>query len=75
MAFGAWLGADRLLEFAAIHRAAHEARLARYRELFSDPQLDSHLRATVAFGIHYEEAVLAWIADLPAILRPPEDGA
>lgn len=68
MAFGAWLGGDRLLEFAETHRAAHEARLGRYRALFSDAHLDGYLRATVAFGVHYEEAVLAWMAELPTLL-------
>jgi DNA-binding PadR family transcriptional regulator len=69
MAFGAWIGPDRLLEFARAHRTAHEERLARYRSLRDDPGLDGYLKATVAFGIRYEEAVLAWIAELPAILE------
>jgi DNA-binding PadR family transcriptional regulator len=69
MAFGAWLGADRLLEFAEAHRPAHEERLARYRDLFSAAHLDTFLRANVAFGIRYEEAVLAWLDELPVILR------
>jgi DNA-binding PadR family transcriptional regulator len=68
MAFGSWLGADRLLEFAEAHRGAHEERLARYRSLRDDPGLDGYQSATVAFGVRYEEAVLGWMAELPAIL-------
>ena len=68
MAFGTWIGADRVLEFAQAHRAAHEERLARYRSLRDDPGLDGYTRATVAFGVRYEETVLAWMAELPAIL-------
>jgi hypothetical protein len=68
MAFGSSLGADRLLEFAEAHRGAHEERLARYRSLRDDSGLDGYQRATVAFGVRYEEAVLAWMAELPAIL-------
>jgi DNA-binding PadR family transcriptional regulator len=68
-AFGAWIGADRLLDFAQAHRAAHETRLARYRSLRDDPGLDGYTKATVAFGVRYEEAVLAWMAELPVILE------
>jgi DNA-binding PadR family transcriptional regulator len=68
MAFGAWIGGERLLEFAQAHRAAHAERLARYRSLQDDPALDAYTRATVAFGVRYEEAVLDWMAELPAIL-------
>jgi DNA-binding PadR family transcriptional regulator len=80
MAFGAWVGPDRLLEFARAHRAAHEERLARYRSLRDDPALDGYTQATVAFGVRYEEAVLSWMAELPDILPPgglaagPESG-
>jgi DNA-binding PadR family transcriptional regulator len=68
MAFGAWVGPDRLLEFARAHRAAHQERLARYRSLRDDPAVDEYTRATVAFGIRYEQAVLDWMAELPEIL-------
>ena len=71
MAFGAWLGADRVLEFAEAHRPAHETRLERYRSLQSDAHLDNYLQAAVAFGVRYEEAVLAWTDELPAILSSP----
>ncbi|AOR30704.1 hypothetical protein BFF78_06260 [Streptomyces fodineus] len=29
-------------------------------------------RATLTFGIRYEEGVLAWMDDIPAILGPPD---
>jgi DNA-binding PadR family transcriptional regulator len=68
MAFGSWLGPARLLEFAEAHRPAHEEKLAKYRSLRDDPGLDGYQQATVAFGIRYEEAVLGWLDELPAIL-------
>ena len=68
MAFVAWIGPDRLLEFAQAHRAAHEERLDRYRSMRDDPALDGYTKATVAFGVRYEEAVLDWMAELPEIL-------
>jgi DNA-binding PadR family transcriptional regulator len=75
MTFGAWVGPDKLLEFAASHRATHEQRLTRYQSLRDTPGLGAYLQATIAFGIAYEEAVLAWMAGLPAILAdaPPPD--
>jgi DNA-binding PadR family transcriptional regulator len=71
MTFGDWVGPGRLLEFSAAHRSAHEDNLARYKSLRDTPGLDAYLQATVAFGIRYEEAVLAWMDDLPAILADP----
>ena len=68
MAFGAHLGPDHLLALAADHRAVHEERLARYRALAGAP-LDRYQRATLAFGIHYERAVLAWMDELPGVLE------
>lgn len=72
MAFGSWAGPGPLLDFAEGHRGTHEERLARYRALLAEPGLDPYQRATVAFGIRYEEAVLAWMSDLPAILGGPD---
>jgi DNA-binding PadR family transcriptional regulator len=68
MTFGRWVGPDKLLEFSAAHRVVHEQNLVRYRALRDTPGLDAYLQATVAFGIRYEEAVLAWMTDLPALL-------
>jgi len=68
--FGAWVGSERVLDFAAHQRPAHEERLAAYRELekvaveYGQP----FVGATVAFGIHYERAVLAWMDELPGLL-------
>lgn len=68
--FGAWVGREQLLGFASRQRPAHEERLARYRELgqaaleYDQP----FIGATVAFGIHYERAVLAWMDELPELL-------
>jgi DNA-binding PadR family transcriptional regulator len=68
IAFGAWLGPDRLLEMAAAHRPDHEQRLARYRAYLQDGGLDEYQQATVTFGIGYEETVLSWLDQLPGIL-------
>jgi DNA-binding PadR family transcriptional regulator len=78
MSFGRWVGPGRLLEFTAAHRAAHQDRLARYQALLADGGLDSYLRATVSFGVRYEQAVLAWMDSLPALLAdagPPGPGS
>ena len=69
MSFGAWLGPRRLLEFVEEHRRVHEERLARYLAMQADDgQGDPYQRATLAFGIRYEQAVLAWMDEVPQIL-------
>jgi DNA-binding PadR family transcriptional regulator len=68
IAFGSWLGPERLLEMASAHRPDHERRLATYRAYMRDEGLDQYQRATVVFGIAYEEAVLRWLDQLPAVL-------
>jgi DNA-binding PadR family transcriptional regulator len=68
IAFGSWLGPGRLTEIAAAQRPEHEQRLASYRAYQQDGGLDPYQRATVAFGIAYEEAVLHWLDELPGIL-------
>ncbi len=68
IAFGSWLGPERLLEAAAAHRPEHVKRLERYRAYRQDAGLDAYQQATVAFGLAYEEAVLSWLDQLPAIL-------
>lgn len=50
----------------------HRERLADYEAL--DAQLvengaGAHVRATLAFGLHYERAVLDWFAELPPEVR------
>ncbi len=69
IAFGAFLSRERLLEFAAAHRSGHEQRLAAYTELQAEgADGDPYARSTLAFGVHYERAVLAWMDELPALL-------
>jgi DNA-binding PadR family transcriptional regulator len=69
-AFGEFLGADRLLAMVAEHRPVHEKRLADYRDQLADPAMatDPYRRATLAFGQRYEQMVLAWMDELPALL-------
>jgi len=69
IAFGSFLSRERLLEFASEHRTVHEVRLAAYAELQAvGGDADPYARATLAFGVHYERAVLAWMDELPALL-------
>jgi DNA-binding PadR family transcriptional regulator len=68
IAFGSWLGPERLLEAAAAHRPEHVKRLERYRAYRDDAGLDGYQQATVAFGAAYEQAVLSWLDQLPEIL-------
>jgi DNA-binding PadR family transcriptional regulator len=58
------------------HHAIHQRRLAAYRSL--DRQLATtgiaeENRATLAFGICYETAVLRWFRQLPASINPSKD--
>ena len=68
LAFGASLDRDTLLAHIAAHRVDHERRLAQYRETLSSVDLDPYQLSTISFGVRYEEAVLAWMDDLPGIL-------
>jgi DNA-binding PadR family transcriptional regulator len=71
LAFGASGDRERLLGYVAEHRAEHERRLAEYRETAQAGGLDPYQQATLAFGVHYEQAVLAWMEEIPAILTAP----
>lgn len=78
VAFGASLPPGRLAKLLDEAEAHHQARLADYRA--TDEQLrasgvDPHTRATLSFGVHYEEAVLRWFADLPPTVRRRSSGA
>jgi DNA-binding PadR family transcriptional regulator len=75
LSFGSLIDRDRLLGYVETHRVIHEHRLAGYRDLKAAGGMDQYVRATIAFGIRYEEAVLAWIADLPSILTAEEGPA
>ncbi|MEU3844039.1 helix-turn-helix transcriptional regulator [Streptomyces sp. NPDC028635] len=70
IAFGGHLDRTRLLSYVDQHRTVHERRLKTYQARLGTAAFDIHQRATLAFGIRYEEAVLAWMDDLPAILGP-----
>lgn len=74
MSFGRSLDLQRLLDFLDEHEALHADRLAGYegkRQALDDP----YLEAVLAFGIHYERAVLAWAKEARDLLRsasPPK---
>ena len=68
LAFGAQLDTDRLLGYIATHRADHERRLAGYLDTAAEDDLDPYQQATLRFGVHYERAVLSWMAELPQLL-------
>lgn len=68
LAFGGFVDRQRLLGYLAEHRAAHERRLAKYLEQARTDGLDRYQQATLAFGRRYEQAVLAWLDELPELL-------
>jgi DNA-binding PadR family transcriptional regulator len=74
VSFGGALEPDALRRLLARTRAEHRARLAAYEQLDVDlaglPDGDPWGRATVAFGLLYERAALAWFDTLPASVRP-----
>ena len=69
--FSDHLSPHRLHDIITTQRAAHADRLATYRaaaqHLATDPTQTTRL-ATLRFGIHHEEAVLAWFEELPGML-------
>jgi DNA-binding PadR family transcriptional regulator len=73
LSFGSLLDLNRLLSYIEEHRAIHAQRLASYRDIVAAGGFDRYIQATLAFGIRYEEAVLAWIEELPAILTATGD--
>jgi DNA-binding PadR family transcriptional regulator len=73
LSFGSMLDRDRLLGYIDAHRGIHEQRLATYRGMVAAGVADQYLRATLVFGIRYEEAVLGWISELPAILAAADE--
>jgi len=68
LAFGEFLDTGVLMGYIDEHRRAHEQRLAAYQETAAAGGLDRYQRATLGFGLHYEQAVLAWMDELPALL-------
>lgn len=76
VAFGSVLEPATLRRVLTRSSAEHAARLADYRrldaELAGRPDGERWARATLAFGIGYEEAALRWFATLPPDVRPPD---
>ena len=72
IAFAGHLPEARLTEIVATRRAVHEERLAGYRSarqaLDDLGETASARRATLAFGLRYEQAVLEWFDELPGLL-------
>jgi len=62
------VGAGRRAARRASRMSLHEQRLAAYRELATSGGLDRYQRAALGFGLRYEQAVLAWMDELPALL-------
>ncbi len=76
VALGGALDPSALRDVLTRSRTEHRARLDYYREL--DEELattddgEPWARATLAFGIRYEEAILGWFSSLPAEVRPAD---
>jgi DNA-binding PadR family transcriptional regulator len=71
LSFGEHVPPELLQRFLRHHRGIHAARLAQY-ELDVEAQqgiADPFQAATLAFGLEYERAVMAWFDGLPAELR------
>lgn len=68
VSFGRHLSPELLAEFVAAHRERHAKRLEQYRAAVAaaGADADPYARATVDFGIRYEQAVLDWFDHLPA---------
>ncbi|MHC6212680.1 PadR family transcriptional regulator [Rhodococcus ruber] len=60
VAFGRHLPPGRLAEMLAVHRVAHQRRLADYERAAAEFGADPYSSATLDFGIVYERAVLEW---------------
>jgi DNA-binding PadR family transcriptional regulator len=72
VSFGRALPRGRLRRILDRAEAEHRERLERYRALdiqLAEREVDVFARATLAFGLHYEEAVLRWFATLPEQVR------
>lgn len=81
LSFGRYLPPERLAAFVRDHRAVHADRLAAYEAQAAgqpDPAADGddpYRQATLAFGMAYERAVLAWFDALPSrITGDPDSG-
>ncbi len=69
VSFGRFVPPERLAAFLRQHREAHAEMLRTYeadaRAMAATGEPDRFRSATLAFGIAYERAVLAWFATLP----------
>jgi DNA-binding PadR family transcriptional regulator len=68
VAFGAVLSRDKVRALLIKSEAEHRKRLTRYHQV--DDELarlgvDAWSRATLSFGLHYEQAVVRWFESLP----------
>jgi DNA-binding PadR family transcriptional regulator len=64
--FSDQLEPGRLSEILAAQRDEHVEALRRYREIHANLEAASAMAATAAFGVRYEEMVVAWIDSLVA---------
>lgn len=72
VAFGRHLPPGRLARILDDRERRCRQRLARYASLDAElvsAGVDAHVRATLSFGLHYERAVLSWLAGLPSEVR------
>jgi DNA-binding PadR family transcriptional regulator len=81
LTFADEISREQLQAMLAEHQSVHSRRLDHYRSLdrqLADADVPREQRATLAFGISYETAVLDWFRQLPVSLRPvsrtPERG-
>ena len=77
ISFGRHIPAERLAGFIGRHRAIHAQRLADYEAQAAGATTedrDAYRDATLAFGLAYERAVLAWFDALPAEIASLDTG-
>jgi DNA-binding PadR family transcriptional regulator len=68
VAFGSVLPREKVQALLRDALAEHQDRLAHYRKVDDELEqlgVDIWTRATLSFGLHYEEAVIRWFESLP----------
>jgi DNA-binding PadR family transcriptional regulator len=78
VSFGRHVPRDRLVGHLRAQRQVHRERLARYEAESAAPAapgFEPYGRATLAFGLVYERAVLEWFDRLPELLGIDLDAA
>ena len=71
--FARFFAPGRLEEILDDFAGLHRERLAEYRLVdaaYADDEIDRYDRATLRFGILFEEAIEKWVAELPELLGP-----